>query len=917
MKKILVILLLGLGFLSDANAQVPWSVSGVKTRFTKGLGIPVADTTSGGSADTSMIVLRPQDGTLYYKRLGAWQAASSSTFYVPYSGATTNVDLGVYRLTARSLKTDSIYSNGSGGAVAVTNSGTRSFSWGAGGSSEVTFYGFAGYDANRSSTYTVRSFTDKRYVDSSLVLRLLIGDTASMLSNYRRKTTLIENADLRNSAITINGTSTALGGSISVGTVTSVAASAGTGISVSGSPITSNGTLTITNTAPDQTVTLTAGTGISVSGTYPNFTVTNTSPSSGGTVTSVSAGTGMSFTTITSTGAVNADTTVLATRAYAAGLDVAKANTSLNNVNGVLSSTYGGAGSVSGILKANGSGVVSAAVAGTDYVAGSSISGTTNYIPKFTGSGSIGNSRVVDNFGIGLFSGDAIWFDQATGNGRQWGLYYDGSVLKTRIANSDALGFSIASSGQMTLSSQLNGTSLSMSGGVVIGGTVASNVGLTIYGSNAATIYQTPNTGTGAANGFYVGHTGDISYVWNYNNYPTVFATNNTERMRITSGGDVLINTTTTDGTNKLIVNGGVKAVGNISFDGQIVANNASPRLVIGSTDFAINNNANTANLLLINNSTGAAAFSNSLRATSIGVGIASSGVEGSITFNENGVRSWGITPSSGTLNFTSGDNLGVFNFTGAATFSNKVTTTSTGVDGTYADGLIIKWAGNANETNAIQTAVSSNGAQSGFRFQASNGGGSSARTTVLTLTREGATFSSSGQFGGNLFTSGVNNKVYALDGSIQTKVQSQTAGATQGVVGTESNHDLAIVTNNVTRLGITAAGAATFSSSVTATTYTGATTTVSSSTTIADGIETVFVNNTGATTITVTLPSASGKTGRTLKVVRTAGGLTSNVNVTSVNGGTHTLRCLDAIELVSDGASWRVVAKYLSTECT
>ena len=74
-----------------------------------------------------------------------------------------------------------------------------------------------------------------------------------------------------------------------LGTVTSVAATAGTGISVSGSPITTSGTLNITNTAPDQTVVLTAGTGISTSGTYPNFTITNTSPSSGGTVTSVAA----------------------------------------------------------------------------------------------------------------------------------------------------------------------------------------------------------------------------------------------------------------------------------------------------------------------------------------------------------------------------------------------------------------------------------------------------------------------------------------------------------------------------------------------------------------------------------------------------------------------------------------------------
>jgi len=73
------------------------------------------------------------------------------------------------------------------------------------------------------------------------------------------------------------------------GTVTNVAATAGTGIAVTGSPITSSGTLNITNTAPDQTVVLTAGTGISTSGTYPNFTITNTSPSSGGTVTSVAA----------------------------------------------------------------------------------------------------------------------------------------------------------------------------------------------------------------------------------------------------------------------------------------------------------------------------------------------------------------------------------------------------------------------------------------------------------------------------------------------------------------------------------------------------------------------------------------------------------------------------------------------------
>ena len=57
-----------------------------------------------------------------------------------------------------------------------------------------------------------------------------------------------------------------------------------TGISISGS----YPNFTVTNTAPDQVVSITGGTNISVTGTYPNFTV---SASGGGTVTSVS-GTG-------------------------------------------------------------------------------------------------------------------------------------------------------------------------------------------------------------------------------------------------------------------------------------------------------------------------------------------------------------------------------------------------------------------------------------------------------------------------------------------------------------------------------------------------------------------------------------------------------------------------------------------------
>ncbi len=63
--------------------------------------------------------------------------------------------------------------------------------------------------------------------------------------------------------------------------------SAGTGISYD------NSTGVITNSAPDQTVSLTASTGISTSGTYPNFTITNTAPDQ---TVSLTSGTGISAT---------------------------------------------------------------------------------------------------------------------------------------------------------------------------------------------------------------------------------------------------------------------------------------------------------------------------------------------------------------------------------------------------------------------------------------------------------------------------------------------------------------------------------------------------------------------------------------------------------------------------------------------
>ena len=89
-------------------------------------------------------------------------------------------------------------------------------------------------------------------------------------------------------------------------------------------------------------------------------------------------------------------------------------------------------------------------------------------------------------------------------------------------------------------------------GGVQVGTSTATASKLTVYGaSDAAAIFQGSSTGTGAANGFLVGNNGGTDgLLWNYENGNTKIATNNVERLRITSGGQVVIGDDDTDKAN-------------------------------------------------------------------------------------------------------------------------------------------------------------------------------------------------------------------------------------------------------------------------------------------------------------------------------------------------------------------------------
>ena len=77
-------------------------------------------------------------------------------------------------------------------------------------------------------------------------------------------------------------------------------------------------------------------------------------------------------------------------------------------------------------------------------------------------------------------------------------------------------------------------------GSVGIGTDSPTGNALTLGGTAAAVICQNPNSGYGSNQGFYFGNgNGTIGYVWNYENDEIRFATNNAEKLRIGSAGQI------------------------------------------------------------------------------------------------------------------------------------------------------------------------------------------------------------------------------------------------------------------------------------------------------------------------------------------------------------------------------------------
>lgn len=396
-----------------------------------------------------------------------------------------------------------------------------------------------------------------------------VSDTASMLSNYRRKTTLIENADLRNSAITINGSSTLLGGAINVGTVNSVGLTAPTGFTVSNSPITSSGNIGLSFTAGYSLPTNTKQGEWDIA--Y-NKRVTSANLST----TQLTLALGDASTVTTSVPTFNQNTT----------------GTALS-LSSVLSKTLGGAGDVSGILKANGTGTVSAALAGdiTSLISGTYVDLTTNQ--------TIGGNKTLSSFlsfssptaSLGAGTTNSSWFEANTG-----------TAFNVRISGGDR--FRVSSTEAIS-TVPINGTSLSMSGNIKTSTYLSVGTPTSPFYSEQVTvgIFDNPKITLAATGGYrwstYVdGNAGD-------GNYRIRYEDGSIEPLVITRSSETLLAGATPDGTNKLIVNGGVKGTtgtftGRVNIFGTTMPSVSNPQLLVttNTADFvvAIRGNVSTGN---------------------------------------------------------------------------------------------------------------------------------------------------------------------------------------------------------------------------------------------------------------------------------------------------------------------------------
>ena len=414
----------------------------------------------------------------------------------------------------------------------------------------------------------------------------------------------IGNASLTNSAITINGTSTSLGGSINVGTVTSVAAlTLGTsGTDVSSTVATGTTTPVITLNVPTASA---SNRGALSSADWSTFNakqnaITLTTTGTSGAATLVGSTLNIPNYADTDTGITSLNGLTALTQTFAVGTSgtdfgiSSATSTHTFNLPTASAANRGALSSADWTTFNNKQNALTNPITGT---------GTTNYLPKFTGASALGNSNLVSdaNGQLGLGVTPSAWdanfkalqigvgtalYNNTGVNGTFLGsnFYYNGTDNKyiatgTATAYGQINGshnwFTVASGTAGDTVNFTQAMTLDASGKLLIG-TTYNGRKLNIGGSAYVDMVLKSTSASGVAGGgtLYFGNSADeIAYV-NYDhlgNYMN-FGINNSERMRIAASGNFLIGTTT-DAGYKLDVNGTARVSGATTINGAAIAN--------------------------------------------------------------------------------------------------------------------------------------------------------------------------------------------------------------------------------------------------------------------------------------------------------------------------------------------------------
>lgn len=141
MRKLLTIC----AILLSLSVTAQWQLTGSKVRYVNGIGIPTRDTAAGVAADSSQILIRPADSSLYIKYKRTWQkvgaggtvGGSGTTNYVPkFTASTTlgnsqifdngtNVGIGTATPGAKLDVSGTFRTNGIGANVNPVSAGTN------------------------------------------------------------------------------------------------------------------------------------------------------------------------------------------------------------------------------------------------------------------------------------------------------------------------------------------------------------------------------------------------------------------------------------------------------------------------------------------------------------------------------------------------------------------------------------------------------------------------------------------------------------------------------------------------------------------------------------------------------------------------------------------------------------------------